>query len=125
VINIILKCLSLSENNILKLKQEKDYKNTKKKSKHVRKCLYIKFLIFLIISLLLLLFFWYFISCFCAVYINTQMILITDTISSFVLSMIYPFGLNLLPGIFRIPALRAKKKDRKCLYNFSSIISLI
>mgnify|MGYP003571295984 CR=1 FL=1 len=124
-INIILKNLSLSESNILKLKQEKDYKNARKSSEHTRKCLNIKFVIFLIISLSLLLFFWYFISCFCAVYINTQMILIKDTIFSFFLSMIYPFGLNLLPGIFRIPALRAKRKDRKCLYNFSSIVSLI
>ena len=125
VINMILKNLSLSEKNILKLKQEKDFKNAKKSSKHIRKCLNIKSIIFLIISLFLLLFFWYFISCFCAVYINTQMILIKDTIFSFVLSMIYPFGLNLFPGIFRIPALRAKRKDRKCLYNFSSITSLI
>ena len=125
VINMILKNLSLSEKNILKLKQEKDFKNAKKSSKHIRKCLNIKSIIFLIISLFLLLFFWYFISCFCAVYINTQMILIKDTIFSFVLSMIYPFGLNLFPGIFRIPALRAKRNDRKCLYNFSSITSLI
>jgi hypothetical protein len=88
VINMILKILSLSENKILQLKQEKDYKNTIKKSKHIKKCLSIKFITFLIISLFLLLFFWYFISCFCAVYINTQMILIQDTISSFVLSMI-------------------------------------
>jgi hypothetical protein len=39
--------------------------------------------------------------------------------------MLYPFGLNLLPGFFRIPALRAKQKDKKCLYKFSNIISLI
>ena len=72
-----------------------------------------------------MIFFWYFIVCFCAVYKNTQMILIKDTLISFALTMVYPFGLNLLPGMFRIPALRAQKKDKKCLYNVSSIIALI
>ena len=70
-------------------------------------------------------FFWYYISCFCAVYSNTQTILFKDTLISFALSMLYPFGLNLLPGIFRIPSLRAEKKDKKCLYSFSQIIALL
>ena len=39
--------------------------------------------------------------------------------------MLYPFGLNLLPGILRIPALRAQKKDKKCLYKISTIVALI
>ena len=72
-----------------------------------------------------MLFFWYFISCFCAVYKNTQIILIKDTLISFGLSMLYPFGLNLFPGIFRIPALRAKNKNMKYLYQFSGIVALI
>ena len=72
-----------------------------------------------------MLFFWYFISCFCAVYKNTQIILFKDTLISFGLSMLYPFGLNLLPGMFRIPALRAEKKDKMCLYNFSQYVALI
>ena len=53
------------------------------------------------------------------------MILINDTLISFGLSMLYPFGLNLLPGFFRIPALRSKKKDKKCLYTLSTYIALI
>ena len=125
VINMILKALSLSEGNILILKQEKDLKIAKKKSKAIMKYLLIKFIIFFLLSNLLLLFFWYFISCFCAVYVNTQKILIEDTLISFALSMAYPFGLNLLPGFFRIPSLRTKKKDKKCLYKISGIIALI
>ena len=39
--------------------------------------------------------------------------------------MFYPFGLNLFPGMFRIPALRAKNKDKKCIYKISGIIALI
>ena len=125
IINMILKSLSLSEKDILKIKDEKSMISIVKKSKKIEKCIRIKFIFFFLISLLLMLFFWYFISCFCAVYSNTQVILFKDTLISFALSMLYPIGINLLPGIFRIPSLRAKKKDKKCMYSFSKIIALI
>ena len=76
IINIILKWLSLSEKQILHIKKEKYYFNAKKISNSIIKCLKIKISIFFILSFLLMLFFWYFISCFCAVYVNTQHILI-------------------------------------------------
>ena len=125
VINMLLKKLSLSQKNILDIKQEKDIQIAMKKSKRIKHCIQIKFIIFFILSFLLLLFFWYFISCFCGVYKNTQIILIKDTLVSFGLSMLYPIGLNLLPGFFRIPSLRAEKKDKKCMYKLSGIIALI
>ena len=125
LINIILKQLSLSEKNILSLKQEKDIKKMGSYAKNIKKCLKIKFIIFFILNHLFLLFFWYFISCFCAVYKNTQIILIEDTLISFGLSMLYPFGLNLLPGIFRIPSLRAQNKNKKILYKISELLALI
>jgi len=125
VINLILKRLSLSEEQILSIKQEKNIKKAKILGDKIISCLKIKFIIFFIISFLFSFFFWYFIACFCAVYKNTQNILIKNTLISFGLSMIYPFGLNLLPGIFRIPALRAPKKDKKCLYKISNLVAMI
>ena len=125
VINMILKTLSLSEKNVLDIKQEKDYEKAVEKSLKIEKCIKIKFFLFFFLSFSFMVFFWYFISCFCAVYTNTQIILIKDTLLSFGISLIYPFGLNLLPGMFRICALRAEKKDKKCLYKFSTIIALI
>ena len=89
------------------------------------KCLIIKFILFFIITLLFLIIFWYYLSCFCAVYKNTQIHLIKDVLISFGISLMYPFGLNLFPGIFRISSLRDEKKNQKCLYNFSKIIQLI
>ena len=124
VINVILKQLSLSERQILSIKQENNFNVAQKKSKKLRKYIKIKLALFFFLSILLLIFFWYFISCFCAVYKNTQMILIKDTLISFGLSMLYPFGLNLIPGMFRIPALRAIKKDKKTLYKFSNLLNL-
>ena len=125
VINVILKQLSLSEKQILTIKQEKNFSVAQKKSNQIRKYIKIKLALFFILSLLLIFFFWYFTSSFCAVYKNTQMILIKDTLISFGLSMLYPFGLNLIPGMFRIPALRATKKDKKTLYKISLIVALI
>ena len=125
IINILLKVLSLSEKNILILKQKDDVNEAIKISKDIEKNINIKFIIFFILSNLLLLFFWYFISCFCAVYINTQSILIKDTLVSFTISMIYPFGLNLLPGFLRMPSLKSFNKNKKVLYQISKLVALI
>ena len=125
ICNMMLKRLSLSEMNILSLKQEKSIKIAQFESKKVLSCLKIKFIIFYILCILFMLFFWYFISGFCAVYKNTQIILIGNTLISFLISMISPFGINLLPGIFRISALRAKKKNKSCLYKTSGLVALI
>ena len=113
---MLLKTLSLSEKDILKIKEEKDIVVTVQKSKKIERCIKIKIILFFIISLSLMLFFWYFISCFCGVYGNTQIILFKDTLISFTLFILYRFGINLLPGILRIPSLRAKDKDKKCIY---------
>jgi len=125
IINMILKKLSLSEKNIIELKQEKDETAFYEKSKNISHYLVKKFLIFFILSTFLLFFFWYFISCFCGVYVNTQIIFIKNTFTSFALSMVYPFGLNLLPGLFRIPALRDEQKNQKCLYKISGYVAMI
>ena len=82
-----------------------------------------KIVFFYIISFIILLFFWYFISCFCAVYVNTQKILIYDTLISFGTSNIYSFLFYLLPTILRLLALRAKTKNQKWLYDISLILS--
>ena len=122
-VNIIITSLSLSEKNIISLKN-KDNNNIEKISSFL-KCLKIKFFLFFLLKFIFLILFWYYISCFCAVYKNSQIHLIKDTLISFGLSMLYPFALCILPGIFRIPALRANKSDKECLYKFSKILQLI
>ena len=119
--NTIVSFLSLTEKNILQLKQEKIDKQ--RKLNEMLKYLNIKFALFYIISFILLTFFWYYLSCFCAIYRNTQIHLIKDTIISFSLTILYPFGLFFLPGIFRIPSL--KRNNRECIYKFSKILQFI
>ena len=66
--------------------------------------------------------FWYYVSIFCVIYRNSQFHVVKDTLISFGLSLSYPIGLCLLPGIFRIPSLKASKKNKKCLYKLSQFI---
>ena len=120
-INIVLKFLSLTEKNIIDLKNEKN--NLIEKKFRLINYLLIKYIIFFILIFSFLILFWYYLSCFCAVYQNTQIHLLKDTLISFGLSLIYPLGLNLLPGIFRIPSLKYKNKE--FIYTFSKIIQLI
>ena len=124
-INILLKRLSLSQYRILEIKEEKDYFRIMEKSKKIESNLKINLTIFFFISFIFMIFFWYFISCFCAIFPNTQIILIKDTTYTFILSSFYPFLINLIPGIFRISSLRSKKADKECLYKFGNIIALI
>ena len=124
-INIIIKTLSLSEKNILEIKKEKKINDLKNKIIKVLKCLKIKFTFFFILSFIFLVLFWYYLSCFCAVYKNTQIHLLKDTLLSFCLSLLYPFGLNLIPGFFRIPSLKDVNKNKICLYRISKIIQII
>ena len=122
-ITLIAKFLALSDKKILELKNYKNRKQILNKSQILIKELIVKCYIYFIISFFLLTFSWYFISAFCAVYNNSQLSLFLNTFGSFIISLIYPFGLYLLPGMFRITALRSKNKN--CLYTFSIIISYL
>ena len=68
---------------------------------------------------MILIFFWYYITCFCGIYINSQIHLIKDSVISLITSLIIPFGLNIIPGMFRILSMKVKKPSRECLYKFS------
>ena len=122
-INMFIKTLSLSQKNILKLKEEKSLTDFDNKIKDCLRCLKIKFFLFFVFSFIFLAFFWYYLGCFCAVYSNTQYHVIKDSLFSFGLSLLYPLFINLIPGMLRIPSL--KEGNKGCLYNFSKIIQII
>ena len=124
-INLISRELSLTQKNILNLKYEKKIKNLKIEMKKLISCLNKKFIIFFIITYLFLFLFWYYLSCFCAVYENTQIYIFKNTICSFVLSQFYYLVIYLFPGIFRIFSLNKVKKNRQCIYNFSKFLQLL
>ena len=122
LIDTLIKNLALSQDNIVELKQEKGKSNLEKKYTRILKIILTKIIVFFALSFIILLFFWYYITCFCGIYVNTQTHLIKDTVLSLIASLIYPFVIYLIPGIFRIPALRMEKSSGKCLYKFSSFL---
>ena len=108
---------------LVDLKQEKNNKNLNNKYLKLLRIIKTKFILFYIFSFIILVLFWYYITCFCGIYINTQTHLIKDSLISLVTSLLYPFIIDIIPGIFRIAALRVGKPTRSCLYKFSQIIS--
>ena len=123
-ISFVIRALSLTEKSIIEIKHLKS-SGILTQVKNIIICLKIKLISFFTISLILILLFWFYLSCFCAVYRNTQYYLIKDTLLSFSLSLLYPFGLYLIPGLLRIPSLKDPKKDRECLFQISKFISYI
>ena len=125
VLNTLLKILALSSNAIIALKSNKSTINIIQRGKNLISRLKAKFILFFILGFIFLLFFWYYLSMFCTIYRNTQIHLIKDTLISFALSFLSPFGIYLLPGIFRIPALANPKEKRIYLYNLSKILQML
>ena len=120
ILEVFICFLSMTDKHFYEIK-ELNYENRYEVFKII-KCIKIKLTFYFIVTFLLFGFYWYSIACFCAVYPNTQMAFITDSISSFILGLLYPFILYLFPTIFRIISLRASKSNLSCLYSFSEII---
>jgi len=122
IIFSIIKYFSLSERDILKIKNEISTEKIIDKADHIKRCLTIRYICFYLIGAVFLIFFWFYLSSFCSVYKNSQIHLIINTIISFCLSFLYPFIINLIPGLFRIISL---KNRNKFLFNVSKILQLL
>ena len=98
----------------------------KKKIVSVMNLIKCKIIVYYIFTFILFFFYWYTITAFCAVYRNTQNIFITDSISSFIMGLIYPFILYIFPAGLRLLSLMAtEKKILECLYSLSDIIPFL
>ena len=85
----------------------------------------IKFAFFFILNFILLGLFWYYLTCFNAVYKNTQIYLIENTFISFGFSLFYPFIINIIPTIIRMSSIHSTKKNQNYCYRVSQIVQLI
>ena len=123
VINLIIGYLSLSEDTIISIKELN--KNIQKMAKKKINSMHMKFCFFFLVTFILLFIYWFYISCFCYIYQNTQIHLIKDSLMSLGLSLIYPFFISLIPCIFRISSLHNKKGDKEYIYKVSQYIENI
>ena len=120
MLNVLIQFLGLCQRNILKIKQCNKENLEEKREQETNNIKY-KILFFFIITYVLIFFFWIFLGCFCSVYKNTQIHLLKEVLSSFAISNITPFFIQLLPVLVRITALR-KKSSR--LYTLSKILQI-
>ena len=118
IVYIIIKYFSLSERNIKQITVVNGVDNTYE----IKRKIICKYILFYIISIAILSFFWYYLSSFGAVYQNTQIHLVLNTIISFSISLVYPFIINIIPVIIRINSLR---KKNMCMYKISRFIQYI
>ena len=122
IIIAFLKFLSLTSVIVFTIKNIKKRKELDLIVNEKLKIIKIKLVFFFIVTNILLFFSMFYLSCFCGIYVKTQMYLIKDSAISFGWSLIYPFGTYLIPGIFRLKALNAKDKNKNYLYKFSKLI---
>ena len=120
VIDMIIKFLSLSEDGILELKGIKKMNLLNSQYKKLLRNFNIKYALFFVITFLMLISFLFYVTCFCGVFVNSQKHLFDDSFISFGTSFLFPFGIYLIPGIFRKIALH--NKDQSCLYGFSQFL---
>ena len=125
ILSILIKYVFLSERNIYEIRKETELMKVREKQNNVKRIIIIKYIIFFIAGTVLLFFFWYYLSSFGAVYQNTQVFLIKNTFISVLISLIYPFIINLLPGIFRIYSLKDAKNKKEGFFIFSKILQII
>ena len=124
-LRLMLQILVLTDKDILEVKLQQNKALAVNMKQKKLKCIKIKFAIFFILNFILLTLFWYYLTCFNAIYENTQVYLIENTFISFAFSLFYPFIINLIPMMIRNCSLKASNKDQSCFYKLSQIIQVI
>ena len=110
---IILKLLALTHKSVKALKKIKDVGFAKKKSVGVLRCIKIRIIIYFILSFGFLIIFGFYNLCFCAIFENTQKEVVKSTLSSWLISLSYPFIICFFTSTFRSLAF---KWNNQCLY---------
>ena len=107
-----------------KLRRKEKYEKMKLKSliKTIIEYFNKRVIISLIILLFVMFFMWIYVSCFCAVYKNSQQHFFVNIIISFVFSNIVPFFYCLIPAILRLDSI---KKDSELSYLVSRIFTIV
>ena len=118
----ILDYLALTEDIVLDIKNAKLAKIAEKKASDTIRTLKTKYAFFFILSFFFMLACWYYMTCFCAVYRNTQFHLLKDTLISFGISMLSPLVTKLVPTFFRVYGLRKRSQIIFRIGEFSQML---
>ena len=122
-LEVIICFFSMTDSAFYEIKSLPKTKENREKIVNIIDCVKNKLIGFYIFTFLLFLFYWYFISAFCAVYQNTQIIFLRDSGISFLISCIDPFIIYAFTCLLRAISLsKLFAKKLCCLYKLSDII---
>ena len=93
----------------LKKKQKKNNIYYRQCNNLINMCI-CKIRVFIIVTSFSLIFFWYYITAFCAVYQNSQINWIKDTLNSFWISLLTPLALCFISLLLRNISIKKKNK---------------
>jgi len=124
-IEIILCYLGMTDVHYYEIKALPKKEKNDQRVFDILKCMRRKLIGFFIFTFLVFLFHWYFISAFCAVYQNTQLIFLRDSAIAILVSLIDPFIIYALTCLIRAISL-SKCCFRKlgCVYKISELIPI-
>ena len=124
-VEVLLCYLSMTDKSYYQIKALPQKDKNEQKVFDILDCIRKKLIGFFIFTFLFFLFHWYFISAFCAVYQNTQLIYLRDSAISILISLVDPFiiyGLNCLLRAISLGA--CCKKKLVCVYKLSDVLPL-
>ena len=110
ITKFFIKIFIMTEDDFISIKLSKKINKAKKVQKGILRNLLIKNIIFFFINFILLSFFCYYLTCFNALYKNTQIYLLKNTAISFIIFLIYPFVISVIIALMRKDALSKQKK---------------
>ena len=115
LIELLIYFLILIDKNFYEIKNISANQEDRKK---IIKTIKLKINYFFIFTSFIIVFCWYIISCFCAVYKNTQIYFFVDSFISLCLGLLYPFILYLIPSLLRVISLKYHKKRLLSIFRF-------
>ena len=122
LIQVFICYLSLTDKYYYQIKSLKI--KSKETISQIIQCAKLKIYFFIIFTTIMFFFYWYLITCFCEVYICTQIAFLKDSLISFALGQLYPFALYLIPSVLRIIALKYCILKSSIIYKISDIIPI-
>lgn len=121
---ILICFLTLTDRIIYQIKALSNYDKESKEIFKNFKIIRIKLIINFTVSSLVMIFYWYFISAFCSVYNNTQVIYIIDYVLSLLFFMVDPFIIYAFVVLLYVSLKFSKGKQYKYLYVASRIFPI-
>ena len=119
---IILKLICLTHNSVRGLRKMKNVNKAEEKSVCILRCIKVRIAIYYVLSFAFLVIFGFYVLCFCAIFENTQIDLIKSTLTSWLMSLVYPFIICFFTSAIRMAALHW---ENRVLYGINKIMQFL